>query len=553
MTTYQETGFVPTAPRFLAALCLLPALSCLPAGARATDAVESAAALRFPIERFDVQGGAPLTPAEIEAVLRPYTGPARTFEDVQRAAAVLETEYRQRGYAAVQVILPEQTLEGGVVRLEVLQARIGRITVTNNQRFSEDNLRRSLPALKEGEPPNIAAISQASQVANQSPAKEVRVLLKPTDVPGRVDATIDVVREERPARFFASIDNTGTQATGRDRTSVGFQHSNLFDRDHILTAQFTTSAEKSDKVTIGTLGYRIPLYGLGDSIDAYAGYSDVDSGQSTTPLGPLAISGRGALGGLRYNWSLRRIGEYEHRVILGADYRRFDSVCTLGDLGPEGCISAGIAPGRVSVLPLSIGYAAGWAPPGRRLDLYANVSRNVPFGGSGDAGAFRRAQANAEPGFTVLRLGVSMASAFAGDWQWRIAGTGQASGDPLIPGERLGAGGYNTVRGFLEREVLGDSGLIGNAELYTPDLAARLGWGRFSLRVLAFTDWANVKTNDPLPGAAAHQSLGSAGIGVRGGWSRDVSLRLDAASVFDSAGQQRRGDVMLHAGLVVLF
>ena len=184
-------------------------------------AADDAATLRFDIARYDVANGEPLSPREIESALKPFVGSGREFADLQRAASVLEAEYRKRGFVTVRVILPEQTVDGGVVKLDVIRAVIGQVHITGNRRFSEENIRRSLPALREGVPPNVVAISAASQVANQSPAKEVRVILKPTPDAARVDADIEVVREQRPFRAFLTLDNTGTTQTGRDRSLHG--------------------------------------------------------------------------------------------------------------------------------------------------------------------------------------------------------------------------------------------------------------------------------------------------------------------------------------------
>ena len=82
---------------------------------------------RFEIRRFDVQGNTLLTQAQVQALLAPYVGAQRDFSDIARAVEALEGAYRARGYSAVQVQLPEQELERGVVRLSVLQTPLGKL------------------------------------------------------------------------------------------------------------------------------------------------------------------------------------------------------------------------------------------------------------------------------------------------------------------------------------------------------------------------------------------------------------------------------------------
>jgi hemolysin activation/secretion protein len=82
--------------------------------------------VRFEISRFDVSGNTLLSAAEVQAAVAPFTGAGRDFGDVQRALEALEALYHARGYNVVTVQLPEQELNGGVVRLNVIQTRLSR-------------------------------------------------------------------------------------------------------------------------------------------------------------------------------------------------------------------------------------------------------------------------------------------------------------------------------------------------------------------------------------------------------------------------------------------
>jgi len=53
-----------------------------------------------------------------------FTGRDKDFADVQRALEALERAYTDKGFSAVQVILPEQELDKGVVRFKIVEARI---------------------------------------------------------------------------------------------------------------------------------------------------------------------------------------------------------------------------------------------------------------------------------------------------------------------------------------------------------------------------------------------------------------------------------------------
>ena len=506
--------------------------------------------LRFDISAYRVEGNTLLKEKNIRSVLAPYQGKQRDFGDVQRALEAIEGAYRQAGFSAVQVYLPEQALEGGIVILRVVESRIGKVEVSGNKYFDTANIRRSLPALKEGKTPSSRALADNLRAANESPVKQARVVLQPSPKENEVDAKVEV-EDERPWRIFSTIDNTGTDQTGQTRFGVGLQHANLFNRDHVATVQYITSVEKQERVDIYSLGYRLPLYGLGDSIDLFAGYSDVNAGTTQTPAGPLQFAGKGTVYGLRYNRLFARQGEYEHKLIFGLDYRIYDNVCSVGGFGSAGCGAAGAS---LRVHPLSISYNGQWARPTDQLSFYVTGLRNIPGGTDGTEQDLAASRPGAQGDYTILRYGMNYAMAFKSAWQVRLHVDAQYTNDELVQGEQFGLGGWNSVRGFHEREFASDRGFYGTLELYTPNIGPRIKWsGIDSLRLLAFYDAGALTRNSPAPGDTVQQSVSSTGVGLRVGVKKNFSLRLDVGSVLDEGGSRHRGDTLVHFGILASF
>ena len=504
--------------------------------------------LRFDITEYRVEGSTLLTKKQIQSAVAPFQGKQRDFADIQRALEALETAYRKAGFGAVQVFLPEQELEGGVVLLQVVESRIGQVEVTGNKYFDTANIRRSVPALKEGQTPNSRALADNLRAANESPVKQARVVLRPSSTPNEVVAKVEI-EDQSPWRVFSTLDNTGTNETGRTRLGVGLQHANLFNRDHVATAQYITSPEAADRVAIYSLGYRLPLYGLGDSIDVFAGYSDVDAGTTETPAGPLQFSGQGSVYGARYNLLFARHGEYEHKMVFGADYRIYNNVCSVGAFGAAGCGAAGAS---VRVHPVSASYVGQLTGRADQVSFYASAARNIPGGTDGEEEDLALARPNANADYTILRYGLSIGKASKSDWQVRLRMDGQYTEDALIQGEQFGIGGWNSVRGFLEREIASDRGFSGSLEFYTPNIAPR-SIGVDNLRLLVFYDAGVVQLNDPAPGDVTRQSISSAGLGLRVGIKKNVAVRADGASVIDEGGAQRTGEIRVHFGILVSF
>lgn len=507
--------------------------------------------IRFDIQRYEVVGNTLIKAEEVEKLVAPFTGKQRDFGDAQLALEALERAYRAAGYSAVQVYLPEQEVARGVITLKVIETRVGVIKIEGNKFFDETNVRRSLPALQEGTTPNANKISANVRVANENPAKQANVVLRVSPKEGDVDVGVEMT-DENPRKVFVTLDNTGNPQTGSYRLGVGFQNANLFNRDHVMTLQYITSPEKPDQVSIYSFGYRIPLYALGDTLDFFAGISDVDAGTTNTAFGPLLFSGKGKVAGARYNQFLRRRGEYEHKITYGFDYRIYDNTCAFGVFGAAGCGAGGA---DITVHPLSVAYSGQWTQPTSQRGFYVALAHNIPGGSKGKDADFATAvgRTGADANYQLLRLGGNWVNAFANNWQTRIVLNGQYTNDPLVPGEQFGLGGASSVRGFREREIANDKGYSANLELYTPDFGPKLGIAGASARALVFYDFGTATRVNPLPAEVARSSVASIGAGLRFNLKKSVALRLDIARVVNEGGNQSNGDHRGHFGLVLSF
>jgi hemolysin activation/secretion protein len=529
---------------------------------------------RFEIRRYVFEGATLLPVQQLEEATRPFTGLARNFGDVQRALEVVERAYTQAGYSAVQVILPEQELERGEVRFQIVEAKLGRVIVEGNKFFDEANIRASVPSLVAGQSPNINAIARNLRVANESPAKQTNVLLRSGQQEATVDAVMRVV-DENTDRFSVTLDNSGTKETGSMRLGLGYQNANAWNRDHVLTVQYVTAPYAdsdpqkfgwpSGDVVIAGAGYRIPFYEWGDSLDFSAGYSNVNSGQ----VSGFSITGAGYLGGLRYTRNFDRIGDYEHRMQFAADYRYYDN------RGVRAADSADQLIRDYSVHPLTLQYVGLLRGQDSETSFSLAFSQNFPGGNDGTAEAWCDpipGQPNlfpvrideegncATPRYNLWRGSFNRNQALPGDWQARFAMNGQYTHYMLASGEMFGIGGADSVRGFLERQVVGDRGYRGTLEVYTPDFGGQTGIAGARMRALAFVDWGGVFVIKALPGVPVRQNIGSAGLGIRFSHGTNLSFRLDIASVWDASFQdpdksvgQGTGESRAHASFSYVF
>ncbi|MBK5915002.1 ShlB/FhaC/HecB family hemolysin secretion/activation protein [Rhodocyclus purpureus] len=495
----------------------------------------------FPVKSVRLEGNTLLPEASVAELLAGLAGEGRSLAELKQRAARVQEAYRDAGYGGVVTYLPEQSLSGGDVAIRVVEGKLAEVRVKGEgAHFTPENVRAGLPHLREGETPFVRAIDRDIQLSNENPAKELRVTLLAGRKPGDIDADIEVA-EKNPLIFLANVDNTGNERTGNYRIGVGIQHANLFNSDHVGTAQFQSSPEEPDRVRIYSLGYRMPLYGWASSIDAFYAHSTVDTGTTATTAGPLSFSGKGTVVGLRANRYLDRLGEYDHRLTLGMDWRKYDNSCSLGDFGAIGC---GPAAADIRIAPLSMTYVGQQQTARSAWGFNVTLLNNI--GGSSQE-EFAAARPGAARDYLIGKLSAFAEIPFGDGYALHGRVSAQYSADALVPGEQFGLGGAASVRGYSERELAGDHGHFLSLEALGPDFAMAPGTGGLRLRPLVFLDQGSVANHQDKPCRGVDEqscSLSSIGFGFRLTAGKSTSARLDIGraledGIIHSAGRTR--------------
>lgn len=514
-----------------------------PAAATAERALESP---RFSIARYEIEGASKVDPDVITGALKQFTGASQDFSAIQSAVAALERIYSDAGFAATRVVIPEQDIEDGVVRLKLVEGRVAKVEVVGNKHYSEENIRRSLPALREGEVPDVNEIGRSLRLANESNSKYSQITFRQSQTPDSIDAVVRVA-DAQPRRIAVSYDNTGSAQTGRWRLGLAYLDNNVWDRDHSLGLQTVTAPANPGDVTIFAASYKIPFYSLGGAVDFVAGHSNVNTGVVNTPAGSFGIRGRGSFGGIHYTHLLPRIGPWDQRVAVGLDFRYYKN-----DVLLVGSDESSLVP-NFQTLPISVTYSGFIRNAPTEWNASIGVAHNIPTGRHGTTEAFRRpgGRANADADFTVFRYSAEMVKTLPAEWRLRLFWAGQRTSDALIAGEQFALGGSDYVRGFGERVIANDHGDRASVEVFTPPLGKLPG--NSQARLLAFGDAGYVRRNRALPGEITKESIASVGVGLRLSVAQSAQIRVDTAFVVDGDTQYPRGSNKTHARLLYLF
>lgn len=521
----KPTALAGRCARLGAALALL--LAC------GTAAAQSAAppALSIEVQRFVVEGKNPLSAEETDALLKPYLGVHHDLDALEQAAETLEKRMRDRGYSFHRVIVPAQKPAGGEIRLQVLEFVLDKIAVSGNQQFSVDNIRASLPALKSGQAPDLAAIGRDLATANEHPSKRITLVFKEGEKPDAVDAELRV-REAPPVQTFVGLsyasrdaDNATNRNTGYARLTLGHQRTNLFDRDHALTLSYTTSPDHLSEVTQLAAFYWLPLYGYSSTLTFWATYSDVNSGTITAGNAAFQVTGSGEFYGLRYTWLLPRWLGINHNASLSVEDKYFDNRVSSATLP--------VATGPARTRPLTLRYQArsdfDWGAAGVSLDYASNLSGG---GANSDLAYAQSTSLLNLPGPTLparswdlWRYGLEGLYALGRGWNLTARLRGQWSDQILLSQEQFGLGGSGAVRGLKDRELSGERGYAFTLEAAGPGLV-------WEIQPVVFYDQGAVVNRTPGAVRSA-EHVGSLGAGLRWNWRRQLDLAMDWAHVLD--------------------
>lgn len=507
----------------------------------------------FKIVRFRVLGNTLLDSRSVDELLLKFSGTGKNVEEIQRAKLALEDAYRQAGFHAVRVVVPLQEITDGTVTLTVIEFKLGHIAVNGNRHHDQGNILGALPALTTGKPASSRILSKNLRLANENPSRHLGVTLSMGSEAGVVDARVNV-QDESPQKMMLTFDNTGNSSTGWYRVGLAYQNNNLFNRDHAATLNYTTSPDHLNSVKQISASYRLPLYSIGDSLDAIAAYTDTNAGTTNTVAGPMSFSGKGYIGGIHYNHYLEQSGDYASLVTASLDYRAYLNNCSIGAFGPTACGSAAVS---TTVHPIGLTYGGSWSKPSLSASFSASAFHNLPGGSHGGNADFAAARPSpiglggGSANYSIYQLNGSLLFILSQDWRLRFAVRTQHTRDALTSGEQIGLTGMNTVRGYMEREASRDNGYVGNAEVYTPNLASRLGAAGGSLRLLAFIDHAQGWNVDLAGETNSRITAGGAGIGVRYDHRGGASFRIDVGQAGNSVGTTQSGDWRGHLSFLV--
>jgi hemolysin activation/secretion protein len=506
--------------------------------------------IKMTINRAEFNNLAPVAAGDMDSFWKPLVGkevPISALCEIRDTAA---THLRRLGYlAAVQV--PAQRIEGGIVRFEVLYARLTAVRLRGDVGRNEGQVARYVKKLATGQPFNRIEAERYLLLARDLPGMDVRLALKPAGgIPGDMVGEVSVRR--RPFEADLVLSNLAPSQTGPWGGQVRVQAHGLTGLgDHSFISYYATSDFNEQQVlqaghdfAIGGEGLRLggrvtqawTRPGLGPAVpdvDAQTLFANIEASypfkrsQAATLVGKAGFD----LVNQRVEFNAAPLSRDRLRVA----YARLDG---------EWQDMRGRGPGGTTAWRLGASFELR-----RGLDVFgASPDCVASLAVCAGIGVVPPSLLNGNPTATVLRLTGLAELRLSKTLTIAVQPRGQIASGAVFGFERFALGNYTVGRGYDPGVLTGDDGAAFNTELRHDAITLSQGW-KLAAQPYAFVDagwaWSRGLSRGLGPTPDNPASLVSAGAGARLVIGDRARLDVGGAVALKDAGPTRAGDVRL--------
>ena len=439
---------------------------------------------------INVVGTKALTPDVFAPDLEPWLGKTVNNKGLSAIARSVASKARAMGYIFASALVPQQSVEMGIVRVELDEGAIDEVRI-----IGSDNRRLKSVLTR--------LVSRAALKADVE-----RQILLAGDLPGvnvtstryaREDGKGVLIVEVSDDRVRASsvLENYGSRAIGPVRARLALELTGLLDDGDALSLNSVVTPLDPNELVYVSARYTIAPNEHGTQIALFAALGQTKPGDR---LPAQRSTGQSLSGGINISHPLLRSdqaslwlnGEIGYlRVeqdLMGLVVQR-DELTTV-TLSASGNVR--LAGGRLAG---GVGLVAGLGLPG-------DTGANDPLASRSDgSGQFAK-------GFAWLNWQGQVANQIS----LRVAANGQVASRPLLAAQEIGFGGPGFGRGYHFSERFGDGGVMGLIELrrHFKNVTPFMQWAQ----LYGFVDGGYIYN---LKQGFGGGSLISSGAGLRGG------------------------------------
>lgn len=229
-----------------------------------TDASKMASSAPFLVESLQITGNTLIDTPTLLALVANAKGKTLTLSELAELSGLITAYYRSHDFPLARAIIPPQSITRGVVRITVIEALYGVVTLDNSSQVNDDLLQATLSPLQTGQAISQTKMDQVLLLLSDVPG----VLVDATFKPGSATGSSDFIVSTRPSQaVFGSVmlDNYGNRYTGPERFSGALSMLNMLYHGDILNVNVLSSGRG---MRYGRLGYEYLLNGVGTHMGA---------------------------------------------------------------------------------------------------------------------------------------------------------------------------------------------------------------------------------------------------------------------------------------------
>jgi len=461
--------------------------------------------IKIHVEAVRITGAQAFTAARLQDLLADLIGGEHSLAELEQAAMRITQHYRQAGYLLARAYLPAQEIKNGVVDIQVLEGRLGKLSLDNKSSFSDDRIREQVAGITPGQALRSETVERSLLLLSDIPGLAVRSTLSPGASLGSTDLDIQV-KNGKPYDASVSVDNLGNRYTGQARINGSVTLNNPLGLGDALQLNALSSGSG---LVYGRLSYQFPINRQGTQIGAAYAQMRYRLGEEFINLD---AHGTARIASLYLLHPMLRSRQANLNLQINVDRKELDDNIdltgtntskTLNNLtvGLSGYRSDDVMGGGITQGSLSV--TAG------KLTLDA-TSAALDTQGHDTQGHFFKSN---------IQLG--RLQRLSQQWSLSAQLSGQYAANNLTSTEKMSLGGAYGVRAYPQGEAPADDAWLLNLELrfdVTPQWQA-----------LLFYDAAQGRLNHkPAAGDGDNRrSLSGLGTGVR--WTGPQNLSLQAS------------------------
>lgn len=475
--------------------------------------------IRIPINRIEVQGSTIFSQKDFEPITKPLEGRASTLEELRQVTDAITQLYLNQGYITSRAVLVEQTVQNGVVQIQVIEGGIEDIQVEGTRNVRQAYI-RSRVGLGAQKPLNRDDLEDSLRLLKADPLfTNVEASLRPGTQLGQ-SVLIVRVTEAKQLSGLISVDNYSPPSVGSVRLGGALAYRNLTGFGDIVSfSVFHTTQSGADTLD---LSYQIPVNPMNGTVQFR--FAPNWNRVIDPAFDELNIEGRSQL----YDFSFRQplFRNPRREFALSAGFTAQDGQTFIFNDIP---FAFGIGPdpdgtSRTRVFKFGQDYVKRDPQGAWAIRSQFNFGANI-----------FNATVNEDPvpdGRFVSWLGQIQRVQRLGENQLLILqGDLQLTPDTLLPSQQFVIGGGLSVRGFRQNARSGDNGFRISAEDRITVMRDESGLP--TLQLAPFIDFGKVWNTGGNPNPEPDQRfLAGAGLGILWQPYTGLNIRLDYGAPF---------------------